>query len=77
MTSVVEVSSRPLRIAISGAVSTDKTTLGKALSERLHLAFIEENLESVFVIPQTRRGDTKFRAERVLQSLEAKRENSG
>lgn len=37
-----------MKIAISGAVSTGKTTLGKALADALDLPFIPENLESVF-----------------------------
>jgi hypothetical protein len=37
-----------MRIAISGAVCTGKTTLGKALAEKLGVSFIEENLETVF-----------------------------
>ncbi len=37
-----------MKIAISGAVSTGKTTLGKALAEDLGLPFIPENLETVF-----------------------------
>lgn len=37
-----------MKIAISGAVSTGKTTLGKALAEDLDLPFIPENLETVF-----------------------------
>ena len=37
-----------MKIAISGAVSTGKTTLGKALAGRLQLPFIEENLEAMF-----------------------------
>ena len=37
-----------MKIAISGAVSTGKTTLGKALAEDLDLPFIAENLETVF-----------------------------
>lgn len=37
-----------MKIAISGAVSTGKTTLGRALAEDLDLPFIPENLETVF-----------------------------
>lgn len=37
-----------MKIAISGAVSTGKTTLAKALAEDLDLPFIPENLETVF-----------------------------
>ena len=37
-----------MKIAVSGAVSTGKTTLGRALAERLDLAFIEENMDTLF-----------------------------
>lgn len=37
-----------MKIAISGAVCTGKTTLGKSLATRLDLPFIEENLENIF-----------------------------
>lgn len=37
-----------MKIAVSGAVCTGKTTLGKALAARLDLAFIAENLEYLF-----------------------------
>ena len=37
-----------MKVAISGAVSTGKTTLGKALAKQLALPFIPENLETVF-----------------------------
>jgi hypothetical protein len=37
-----------MKIAVSGAVCTGKTTLGKALAAGLELPFIAENLENIF-----------------------------
>lgn len=62
-----------MRIAVSGAVCTGKTTLGKALAARLELPFIEENLDPLFG-PDTARGKTpKDVADAVVACLELKR----
>ena len=60
-----------MRIAMSGAVCTGKTTLGKALAERLGLPFIEENLGSLF----GRRGASKRTAEETAGAIVACLEN--
>ena len=62
-----------LKIAISGSISTWKTTLGIALAKSLNLPFIEEGLENVFVVPKGAARDMKLRAERIMQTLEEKR----
>ena len=36
-----------MKIAISGAISTGKTTLGKALAEEMRVPFIEENMQPI------------------------------
>ena len=62
-----------MKIAISGAVSTGKTTLGKALAEHLQLPFIEENLEAMF--GRNRQGGRQAdeMAAGLLECLETKR----
>jgi len=63
-----------MKIAISGAVSTGKTTLGKALAESLDVTFIEENLGDIFVLPEGEKTGPQKRAEGFFRTLEAKRE---
>lgn len=58
-----------MRIAISGAVSTGKTTLGTALASELGLPFIAESMED---IPWRGASITAF-ASGLLDSLEKKR----
>jgi|MEHZ01.4.fsa_nt_MEHZ011186926.1_22 cytidylate kinase len=62
----------PLKIAISGSISTGKTTLGKALAESLSLPIIEEQLENVFVMPKGARRDMRLRFERIMELLKQK-----
>lgn len=62
-----------LKIAVSGAVSTGKTTLGRALAERLDLPFIEENLDSMFAAPAGQRKSPQAFARALVQCLERKR----
>ena len=62
-----------MRIAISGAVCTGKTTLGKALAERLGLPFIEENLDSLFGRRSTSRRTAEDTAGAIVARLENKR----
>ncbi len=62
-----------MRIAISGAVSTGKTTLGKALAEKFNLPFIGENLAPLFGKNAARRKNTKDVANAVVACLKNKR----
>jgi len=66
-------SSDRLKIAISGAVSTGKTTLGKALAGELGVTFIDENLEPMFRITIAERNDPLEIAQRIMKCLERKR----
>ncbi len=62
-----------MKIAISGSVSTGKTTLGKALADKLGVAFIEENLETIFRVTQAEKNDPTKRAKLMMKCLERKR----
>ncbi len=62
-----------MKIAISGSVSTGKTTLGKALADKLGVAFIEENLETIFRVTQAEKNDPTKRADLFMKCLERKR----
>ena len=44
-----------MKIAVSGAVSTGKTTLAKALADGLDLPFIAENMDTLFGVGQKTR----------------------
>ena len=63
-----------MKIAISGAVSTGKTTLGKALASELGVPFIDENLETIFRVTRAERNDPVKRAKLIMKCLERKRE---
>ena len=56
---------------MSGAVCTGKTTLGKALAERLDLPFIEEHMDSLF--GRTSRKTVEETAGAIVACLENKR----
>jgi len=62
-----------MRIAVSGAVSTGKTTLARALAERLDLAFIEENLDTLFGADPGPRETPEAFAAAIVHCLERKR----
>ncbi|MDA0240922.1 MAG: AAA family ATPase [Proteobacteria bacterium] len=62
-----------MKIAISGAVSTGKTTLGTALAAALDLPFIEENLREMFGPGQAGQRTKADVATGLLQALETKR----
>ena len=63
-----------MRIAISGAVSTGKTTLGRALAGRIDVPFVEENMEALFDPERTAaRGKPEIFAAAVVECLERKR----
>ncbi len=68
------ISRTPVKIAVSGAVSTGKTTLGKALAGELGVAFIAENLESLFYIEREKMADPAKHAKLFLKCLESKRQ---
>ncbi len=61
-----------MRIAISGAVCTGKTTLGKALATRLDLPFIEENLSAMFESGWPKRLAPEEAAKALVACLEEK-----
>lgn len=63
-----------MKIAISGAVSTGKTTLGTALAAALGLPFIEENLREMFGTGQAGQRTKDDMATGLLLALETKRE---
>lgn len=62
-----------MKIAISGAVSTGKTTLGRALATALDLPFIEENLHEMFGPAQDGKRTQRDMAAGLLKSLDTKR----
>lgn len=62
-----------MKIAISGAVSTGKTTLGKSLAARLQLPFVEENLEAMFGSNREDGKRAEAMAAGLLECLETKR----
>lgn len=62
-----------MKIAISGAVSTGKTTLGSALAETLGLPFIEENLQNMLGPQAAGRSQPEVVAAALLECLEKKR----
>lgn len=59
-----------MKIAVSGAVCTGKTTLGRALAERLDLPFIEEHMGGLFASGRKRTPE-QFAAA-VVECLELK-----
>jgi predicted ATPase len=62
-----------MKIAISGAVSTGKTTLGSALAETFGLPFIGENLQNMIGPQTTARPQPEIVAAALLECLEKKR----
>ena len=62
-----------MKIAVSGAVSTGKTTLGKALADGLDLPFIPENMDTLFGSGQESRKKPEEFAADVIECLEEKR----
>ena len=64
---------RDMKIAVSGAVSTGKTTLGQALADELDLPFIAENMDTLFGYRQEFRGKPEEFAAAVVECMEHKR----
>ena len=61
-----------MKIAISGAVCTGKTTLGKSLATRLDLPFIEENFSALFKAGWSSRDAKEKTAKALVACLEEK-----
>ena len=64
---------RDMKIAVSGAVSTGKTTLAKALADGLDLPFIAESMDTLFGSQQESRKKPEEFAAAVVECLERKR----
>lgn len=61
-----------MKIAVSGAVSTGKTTLCHALAEKLQLPLIEEQLEPLFHVTKEQQANPKLRAPKFMQVMRHK-----